>query len=137
MVPFAFLRCTCVAALAFILVVPASTNAQQARDIYTPAPPGTLKPSAAKHGMVVAQEKISAKVGADVMAHGGGSGAELPGIAATREDWGKQGQAQIQAIVRKMRLKEAMEALRQHDRFTQDVIIPKLGKYLPATEDWR
>jgi gamma-glutamyltranspeptidase/glutathione hydrolase len=71
MAPFAFLRCTCVAALAFILVVPASTNAQQARDIYTPAPPGTLKPIAAKHGMVVAQEKISAKVGADVMARGG------------------------------------------------------------------
>ncbi|WP_441231065.1 gamma-glutamyltransferase [Tardiphaga sp. 215_C5_N2_1] len=71
MAPFAFLRCTCVAALAFILVVPASTNAQQARDIYTPAPPGTLKPIAATHGMVVAQEKISAKVGADVMAHGG------------------------------------------------------------------
>ncbi|WNV07338.1 gamma-glutamyltransferase [Tardiphaga sp. 709] len=68
---FAFLRCTCVAALAFILVVPASTNAQQARDIYTPAPSGTLKPIAAKHGMVVAQEKISAKVGADVMARGG------------------------------------------------------------------
>jgi gamma-glutamyltranspeptidase/glutathione hydrolase len=71
MAPFAFLRCTCVAALAFILVVPASTNAQQARDIYTPAPSGTLKPIAAKHGMVVAQEKISAKVGADVMARGG------------------------------------------------------------------
>ncbi|WPO42259.1 gamma-glutamyltransferase [Tardiphaga sp. 42S5] len=68
---FAFLRCTCVAALAFILVVPASTNAQQARDIYTPAPSGTLKPIAATHGMVVAQEKISAKVGADVMARGG------------------------------------------------------------------
>ncbi|KZD25709.1 gamma-glutamyltransferase [Tardiphaga robiniae] len=68
---FAFLRCTCVAALAFILVVPASTNAQQARDIYTPAPPDTLKPIAAKHGMVVAQENISAKVGADVMARGG------------------------------------------------------------------
>ncbi|MGM5029408.1 gamma-glutamyltransferase [Tardiphaga sp. 862_B3_N4_1] len=68
---FAFLRCTCVAALAFILVVPASTNAQQARDVYTPAPSGTLKPIAATHGMVVAQEKISAKVGADVMAHGG------------------------------------------------------------------
>ncbi|WP_441244200.1 gamma-glutamyltransferase [Tardiphaga sp. 768_D3_N2_1] len=71
MAPFAFLRCTCVAALAFILVVPASTNAQQARDIYTPAPPGTLKPIAGKHGMVVAQEKISAKIGADVMARGG------------------------------------------------------------------
>jgi gamma-glutamyltranspeptidase/glutathione hydrolase len=71
MAPFAFLRCTCVAALAFILVVPASTNAQQSRDVNTPAPSGTLKPIAATHGMVVAQEKISAKVGADVMAHGG------------------------------------------------------------------
>ncbi|KAA0077900.1 gamma-glutamyltransferase [Tardiphaga sp. P9-11] len=71
MAPFDFLRCTCVAALAFILILPASTNAQQTRDIYTPAPAGTLKPVTAKHGMVVAQEKISAKVGADVMARGG------------------------------------------------------------------
>lgn len=71
MAPFSFLRCTCVAALAFILVAPGSTNAQQARDLYTPAPQGTLKPVAAKHGMVVAQEKISAKVGADIMARGG------------------------------------------------------------------
>ncbi|WP_371425537.1 gamma-glutamyltransferase [Tardiphaga sp.] len=71
MIPFAFLRCACIAALALILVVPASTNAQQARDIYTPAPPGTLRPITAKHGMVVAQEKISAKVGADVMTRGG------------------------------------------------------------------
>lgn len=71
MIPFAFLRCACIAALALILVVPASTNAQQARDIYTPAPPGMLRPIAAKHGMVVAQEKISAKVGADVMTRGG------------------------------------------------------------------
>jgi gamma-glutamyltranspeptidase / glutathione hydrolase len=71
MAPLAFLRCTCVAALALIFVIPASTNAQQTRDIYNPAPPGTLKPIAAKHGMVVAQEKISAKVGADVMARGG------------------------------------------------------------------
>lgn len=72
----------------------------------------------------------------DVMAHGGGS-AELPATAAAREEWGKEGQAQIAAIVRRMRLPEAMQALREHDKFTQEVIIPKLGKYLPAVDDWR
>jgi gamma-glutamyltranspeptidase/glutathione hydrolase len=68
---FAFLRCACVAALAVILVSAGPTNAQQSRDNYTPAPLGTLKPVAAKHGMVVAQERLSAQVGADVMARGG------------------------------------------------------------------
>ncbi|QDM30203.1 gamma-glutamyltransferase [Tardiphaga sp. vice352] len=43
----------------------------QERGVYTPAPPGTIRPVAAKHGMVVAQEKIAARVGADVMARGG------------------------------------------------------------------
>ena len=43
----------------------------QERSVYTPAPPGTVRPVAAKHGMVVAQEKIAARVGADVMARGG------------------------------------------------------------------
>jgi len=68
---FAFLRCACAAALAVILVSAGPTNAQQSRDNYTPAPLGTLKPVAAKHGMVVAQERLSAQVGADVMARGG------------------------------------------------------------------
>jgi creatinine amidohydrolase len=66
----------------------------------------------------------------DMMAHGGGR-AELPATAAEREEWGRQGKAQMTAIVAKMRLKEAMEALRKHDRFTQEVIVPKLGKWLP------
>jgi hypothetical protein len=70
------------------------------------------------------------------MAHGGGA-AELPASAAVREEWGKEGQSQIADIVRKMRLAEAMQALREHDKFTQEVIIPKLGKYLPAVDDWR
>ena len=68
---FAFLRCACAAALAVILVSAEPTNAQQSRDNYTPAPLGSLKPVAAKHGMVVAQERLSAQVGADVMARGG------------------------------------------------------------------
>jgi gamma-glutamyltranspeptidase / glutathione hydrolase len=71
MTRFTFLRCACVAALAVILVSAEPTNAQQSRDNYTPAPLGTLKPITAKHGMVVAQERLSAQVGADVMARGG------------------------------------------------------------------
>jgi hypothetical protein len=61
----------------------------------------------------------------------------LPATAAEREAWGRQGQAQIVEIVKQMRLNEAMEALRQHDRFTQEQIVPKLGKYLPAVDDGR
>jgi hypothetical protein len=71
----------------------------------------------------------------DVMAHGGEREPVLPSSAAEREQWGKQGQAQIAAIVKQMRLNEAMEALREHDRFTQEQIVPKLGKYLPAVDD--
>jgi gamma-glutamyltranspeptidase/glutathione hydrolase len=43
----------------------------QERGIYTPAPAGTTRPVTARHGMVVAQERLAAKVGADVMARGG------------------------------------------------------------------
>ncbi len=68
---------------------------------------------------------------ADVMAHGGEREPALPATAAERDEWGRQGEAEIVAIVKKMRMGEAMEALRQHDRFTQQEIVPKLGKYLP------
>jgi creatinine amidohydrolase len=70
----------------------------------------------------------------DVMAHGGGGGAELPATAAERDEWGREGRAQIVAIVKQMRLGEAMDALKQHDRFTQDVIVQKFGKMLPGGE---
>ncbi len=68
---------------------------------------------------------------ADVMAHGGGAEG-LPTTAAERAEWGRQGAAQLQAIVKKMRLPEAMEALRQHDRYTQEIIVPKFRGRLPA-----
>ena len=61
----------------------------------------------------------------------------MAGTAAEREEWGKQGRDQIIAIVKLMRLSEAMEALRQHDRFTQDVLIPKFGNMLPTPNDSR
>jgi creatinine amidohydrolase len=71
----------------------------------------------------------------DVMAHGSGRGPALPATAAEREEWGKQGRAQIVDIVKRMRLGEAMEALRQHDKFTQEVLIPKFGNILPTPND--
>ncbi|HTP34134.1 MAG TPA: creatininase family protein [Candidatus Acidoferrales bacterium] len=67
----------------------------------------------------------------DVMAHGGGSEPVLPATAAEREEWGKQGQAQIIAIVKQMRLQEAMDDLKKHDEYTNQVLVPKFGKILP------
>ena len=68
----------------------------------------------------------------DVMAHG--PDAPLPATAAEREDWGRHGQRQIESIVQRMRMKEAMEALRQHDRYTQDVIVPRLRQWVPEAQ---
>jgi creatinine amidohydrolase len=73
----------------------------------------------------------------DVMAHGGGRGPGLPATEAEREQWGKEGKAQIVSVVKQMHLKEAMEALRQHDKFTQEVILPKYGNMLPTIDAHR
>jgi creatinine amidohydrolase len=69
----------------------------------------------------------------DVMAHGSGREPALPATAAEREEWGKQGQAQIVAIVKQMRLMEAMEDLKKHDQYTNQVLVPKFGKILPGS----
>ena len=73
----------------------------------------------------------------DVMAHGSGAGPALPASAAEREEWGKQGKSQIQAIVKRMQINEAMAALQKHDRFTGDVLVPKFGAMLPGPNDHR
>ena len=67
----------------------------------------------------------------DVMAHGSGREPALPATAAEREDWGKQGQAQIVKIVQQMHLREAMDNLKKHDEFTNQVLVPKFGTILP------
>lgn len=67
---------------------------------------------------------------ADVMAHGS-SNPTLPASAAQREEWGRAGRDEIIAVVKRMQMPLAMDALRQHDRYTQEVIVPKLGKMLP------
>src|SRR5438309_970540 len=70
----------------------------------------------------------------DVMAHGGGREPALAANAAEREEWGKQGQAQIIAIVKQMHLQEAMADLKKHDEFTNTVLVPKFGKILPGAK---
>ena len=63
------------AAAIAVLVVGMSCGLATAQDsrhnFYTPAPLDTLQPVAAKHGMVVAQEKLAAHIGADILARGG------------------------------------------------------------------
>src|SRR5580765_8632949 len=70
----------------------------------------------------------------DVMAHGSGREPALPATAAEREEWGKQGQAQIIAIVKQMHLQEAMADLKKHDEFTNTVLVPKFGKIVPGAK---
>ena len=67
----------------------------------------------------------------DVMAHG--RPPVLAATAAEREQWGKQGEAQIRAIVKQMKLEEAMEDLRKHDQYTNNILVPKYGKILPGS----
>lgn len=67
---------------------------------------------------------------ADVMAHGGGEA--LPKTVAERVAWGREGEEQVRAIVKRMQLPEAMSALRQHDRYTREVIVPKFRDRLPT-----
>jgi creatinine amidohydrolase len=71
----------------------------------------------------------------DVMAHGGGHEPVLPANAAEREEWGKQGREQVIAIVKQMRLRQAMDDLKQHDEFTNRVLVPKYGTILPGVND--
>ena len=73
---------------------------------------------------------------ADVMAHGSGKDV-LPESVAQREEWGRAGGGEIVGIVKRMQMGPAMEELRQHDRYTQEVIVPKLGKMLPGPQDHR
>ena len=66
----------------------------------------------------------------DVMAHGGEREPPLPATAAEREEWGKEGQAQMLAIVKQMHLREAMDNLKKHDDYTNKVLVPKFGPIL-------
>jgi creatinine amidohydrolase len=68
----------------------------------------------------------------DVMAHGNGKEPVLPANAAEREAWGTAGRAEVISVVKQMHLREAMDDLKQHDQFTNTVLVPKYGKILPG-----
>src|ERR1700722_16048786 len=60
------------AATVLVLVCyPPASAQEQRRGSYTPAAAGTVHAVVAEHGMVVAQEKIAARIGADVLKRGG------------------------------------------------------------------
>src|SRR5215218_3902187 len=58
-----------VAAVALLCV--RSADAQEQRRLYTPAARDTVIAIPAEHGMVVAQEKLAAQIGADILRQGG------------------------------------------------------------------
>src|ERR1700684_3230675 len=59
-----------VAAIVLVVALCVPAFAQE-RGLYTPAAPDTIHAIVAEHGMVVAQEKIAARIGADVLSRGG------------------------------------------------------------------
>jgi gamma-glutamyltranspeptidase / glutathione hydrolase len=71
MTSFAITRRKILASLALFAAFLGSTVAQEGRNSYHPATPGTYQSVHAEHGLVVAQEKISARIGADILKRGG------------------------------------------------------------------
>ena len=58
------------AVLAIVCALPAAAQ-EQRRGFYAPPAADSLRPVVAEHGMVVAQEKTAAKIGADILRRGG------------------------------------------------------------------
>ena len=58
-------------AIAVLMVLSAPASAQDVRGASPPLASSAIRPVVAKHGMVVAQEKLAAAIGADVLARGG------------------------------------------------------------------
>jgi creatinine amidohydrolase len=58
-------------------------------------------------------------------------GVAKPITAAERAQWAKEGVAMIDATIKAADMKGIVQAMREHDKFTQDVILPKYGKTLP------
>jgi creatinine amidohydrolase len=58
-------------------------------------------------------------------------GLAKPITAEQRAQWAKEGVAMIEATLKAADMKGIVQAMRDHDKFTQDVIMPKYGKTLP------
>src|SRR4051812_32382850 len=72
MIRFAAGRRAFVVALTLAIIACGSSKAQEGRrGFYAPPAAGTTHPVFAEHGMVVAQERLAAQIGADVLRQGG------------------------------------------------------------------
>src|SRR5437868_13607367 len=72
MIPFTPVRRAFLVALTLAIISCGSSPAQETgRGFYTPPAAGTFHPAFAEHGMVVAQEKLAAQIGADILRQGG------------------------------------------------------------------
>jgi gamma-glutamyltranspeptidase / glutathione hydrolase len=72
MIPFAASHRAFVVTLTFAIIACGPSNAQEGRrGFYTPPAPGMVHAVSAEHGMVVAQEKLAAQIGADILRQGG------------------------------------------------------------------
>jgi gamma-glutamyltranspeptidase/glutathione hydrolase len=72
MIPFAAGRRALLVALMLAIIACGPAAAQEGRrGFYTPPAPGTFHPVFAEFGMVVAQEKLAAQIGADILRQGG------------------------------------------------------------------
>lgn len=71
MMSFEGTRRTLLGAFALLLVALLPAAGQEARRSYTPPTPDTIHAVDADHGMVVAQEKIAARIGAEILRSGG------------------------------------------------------------------
>jgi creatinine amidohydrolase len=61
----------------------------------------------------------------------GYSNTNLPKTSEERAAWGKQGEAEIDALVRGMDVPAMVTALKSHGKFTEDVIVSKYKAMLP------
>src|SRR6201995_647956 len=72
MIPFTPSRRAFVVALTLAIIARGPSNAQDGRrSLYVPPAPGTAHAVPGEFGMVVAQEKLAAEIGADILRQGG------------------------------------------------------------------
>src|SRR4051794_23702163 len=72
MIAFTRGRRSLLVALALAIICHGPANSQEGRrGFYTPPAPGSFHSVFAEHGMVVAQEKLAAQIGADILRQGG------------------------------------------------------------------
>lgn len=88
-----------------------------------PADPGLNKLQALGPG--------SGAIGAYFGDPGEHGGLAKPITAEQRAAWAKEGVAMIDATLKAAGMKDIVQAMRDHDKFTQDVILPKYGNLLP------